>query len=286
MTTGDPDRDRDADRARTGDRLLADLRRHFADHAWTPVTVGCSGAAVYRLERRGESTYLKIAAYGERPDPGSDLAAEATRATWLAGQGIGVPQVLDQWHGPDGGWLLTPAVPGRSAAEPWPVGQLPAVVDALADVARSLHALPAADCPFDRTLAVTLSDARHAAEHRLLDLADLDEQRAGWTADRLLAELNATVPADEDVVVCHGDLCLPNVLLDPRTLQVTGLVDLGRVGRADRNADLALLARSLAAPINGQYDPVLVGRLLARYDPPGGVDGSRIAFYQLLDEFG
>jgi streptomycin 3"-kinase len=41
--------------------------------------------------------------------------------------------------------------------------------------------------------------------------------------------------------VCHGDLCLPNILIDPVTHHVTGLIDLGRLGTADPHADIALL---------------------------------------------
>ncbi len=44
-----------------------------------------------------------------------------------------------------------------------------------------------------------------------------------------------------DMVVCHGDPCMPNFMVDPKTLQCTGLIDLGRLGTADRYADLALM---------------------------------------------
>ena len=49
------------------------------------------------------------------------------------------------------------------------------------------------------------------------------------TAASALARLEATAPDEEDLVVCHGDYCPPNVLLaDGR---VTGYVDLGELGR-------------------------------------------------------
>jgi streptomycin 3"-kinase len=47
--------------------------------------------------------------------------------------------------------------------------------------------------------------------------------------------------------VCHGDLCLPNILIDPVTNQVTGFIDLGRLGTADPHADIALLLATARA---------------------------------------
>ena len=65
------------------------------------------------------------------------------------------PEVLD--IGPD--WFEMAAVPGLDASHPWPVGKRDRVVDALADLARAMHALPIDECPFDRTLAVTVAEA-------------------------------------------------------------------------------------------------------------------------------
>ncbi|WSY16174.1 aminoglycoside 3'-phosphotransferase [Embleya sp. NBC_00896] len=263
---------------------MNDLRRRFAAYTWESVTDGESGADVYRLEGR-DSLYLKVARTGPHTDSGLDLAAEVARGEWAAKQGIPVAEILDHAVDATGGWLLTRAVPGRSAADPWPVDQRAAVVDAVADAARALHELPLDTCPFDRSLAVTIPIARHAVAADLVDLADLDKHRLGRTAEDLLDELIATTPTTEDLVVGHGDYTLPNVLLDPETRRVIALIDLGRLGRVDRHADPALVTRQLLDPEDEQYGPAYADRFLARYDPAGDLDPDRIEFYRLLDEF-
>ncbi|MFI7602613.1 aminoglycoside 3'-phosphotransferase [Actinoplanes sp. NPDC049681] len=225
---------------------------------WEIVTTGLSGALVTR--RAG--VYRKAS-----DDPGHDLVAEGERLTWLRARGIPAPEVLTCRPG----LLETAEVPGRPASDPWPAGDRPRVVDALADLTRRLHTLPVADCPFDRRLAVTVPEA--LAADVALDM--LDAERAGWTRDRLVARLLATRPSvAEDLVVCHGDLCPPNVLLDPASCEVTGVIDVGRLGVADRWTDLALMTRSL--PDDGD-------RFLARYGIPP--DPAKLDFYRLLDEF-
>jgi aminoglycoside phosphotransferase len=252
------------------------LRRRFAEHDWQPVTHGESGAEVWQLIGSPE-LYLKV----------GDVSGEVDRLAWLAEHGLPVPEIVDagDWCDPDAtGWLLTRAVPGRPASDPWPPAQRDGVVAALVDVAARLHALPVTECPFARDLAVTVPCAHAAAAENAIDLDDLDAERRGWTAARLVAELDATVPADEDLVVCHGDFCLPNVILEPRTLRVNGLVDAGRLGVADRWADLALITRSLADERNDQFGAERAARFLTAY----GVrepDAAKLAFYRLLDEF-
>ncbi|GIF72854.1 hypothetical protein Asi02nite_23720 [Asanoa siamensis] len=141
---------------------------------------------------------------------------------------------------------------------------------------RDLHALPVADCPFDRRLAVTIAEAEGVARAGRVDIEALDAARAGWSAERLLAELHATRPrAAEDLVVGHGDPCRPNILFDDRG-RVTGVLDVGRLGVADRHNDLAIATRNLGA----RWSPAL----LAAYGLPAP-DPARIAFYRLLDEF-
>ncbi len=251
-----------------------------------PVTLGLSGARVWRLD--GDTTlYVKTTEHTQVGDRGVALAAEAERLAWFETQGIRVPEVVDADADEQFAWLVTTALAGRTAADPWPAAQLNAVIDALADVAVSLHALPVVECPFDRRLDVTIPAALRAADRGRLESAQLDAERAGWSTSKLVTALIESRPTSEDPVVCHGDFCLPNVLFDPVTLSFAGLVDVGRAGVADRHMDIALITRSIGHEMNDQYAPSSADRLMQRYAATTGttIDPDRIAFYRLLDEF-
>ena len=257
----------------------------FAGRAWAPVTVGLSGARVWR--RPG--AYLKV----ERSGTGGaiELVGEVERTRWLHEQGLAAAEVLDA--GDDGSWtwMITAALPGRSLAEPWPAAERREVVRALAAATAALHALDTAACPFRRDLSGTVPAAAEAVRRGAVDLDDLDEDHRGRAAADLLADLMRGLPSSssekQDLVVCHGDLCAPNVLVDPDSMVVTGLVDLGRLGGADRHQDLALAVRSLAGSVNPQYGDEDVAQFLEAYAAATGVraDPARLEWFRLLDEF-
>lgn len=191
--------------------------------------------------------------------------------------------------------LVTSAVPGVPISS---VRRSDARVAArsLALLLRDLHAIPVSSCRFDRTLAVTVPAACAAVAVGVVDAGDFDEERTGLEPSTVLEELLAAAPRASvaepgDLVVCHGDACLPNVLVDPETLQPTGIVDVGRLGVADRHQDLALATRSLADPdLNPAFGPGCADAFLESYLSESGlehsrVDPDRLAFYRLLDEF-
>jgi kanamycin kinase/aminoglycoside 3'-phosphotransferase-2 len=254
-----------------------------------------SGAGVWRLSGPGE-LYVKTAGPGGHPEPGADLRHEAACTRWLRAQGLPAPEVVDAGAADGMSWLVTEARPGRSLAEPWPERLRAGAVEAMAGFARRLHELPVDGCPFVRDLSVTVPLAGAAVAAGCVDEGDFEDHRLGRSAADLLAELVRTRPAAEDLVVCHGDLCAPNVLVDPETLEVSGVVDLGRLGVADRYLDLALACRSLRdEELNPQHGPAAAERFLRAY-AAGGADGTageggvrpdpaRLEFYTLLDEF-
>lgn len=231
------------------------LRAAYGSYEWIAVTHGMSGATTYRLAGP-EPLYVKLA---------TGMVAEAKRIEWLSSVGIPGPKVLDAGEHDGIEWLIMTAVPGYAVYDPWPADQRMQVIDAAARQLRALHALPIENCPFDQSLNVALAQARR----RQPDNTDL------------LAELNSLRPTAEDFVVCHGDYCTPNVLVHPETFQVTGLIDLGKLGRADRHADLALMCGSLRTDLNLQYGEEHVERFLTAYGTEA--DEQLLTYYLRLD---
>ena len=92
-------------------------------------------------------------------------------------------------------------------------------------------------CPFRFDIERALDHVRRRVATDDIDPAGFHEEHRHLSPAAALAELEATAPADEDLVVCHGDYCPPNVLL--RDGAVTGYVDLGELGAADRWWDVA-----------------------------------------------
>ncbi|GAB3209638.1 APH(3'') family aminoglycoside O-phosphotransferase [Marinactinospora thermotolerans] len=206
---------------------------------WTAVTVGESGAAVFRSA--DGSRYAKCV----RGDQAVSLEAERDRVEWLSAQAVPGPRVLD-WRATDeGACLVTSAVRGVGA-DTLSASRLRAAWGTITDAVRRLHDLPPSRCPFSRDLTRMFAAARDVVARGAVNPEFLPVEQQRTPPERLLARLEPQLghrleqEADESVV-CHGDLCLPNIILDPETLDVAGFIDLGRLGRADPYADIALL---------------------------------------------
>jgi streptomycin 3"-kinase len=92
---------------------------------------------------------------------------------------------------------------------------------------RAVHALPVASCPFERSLASTVAQAEDVVRRGAVNPDFLPVQWQTVSPEEVLARVRAEQPsvAAHDLVVCHGDACLPNFLFDPDTLALTGVID-------------------------------------------------------------
>ncbi|MEG2031165.1 MAG: APH(3') family aminoglycoside O-phosphotransferase [Janthinobacterium sp.] len=257
--------------------MPASLRAAVAGYRWARDSIGESDAAVYRLRGRDGAPDLFLK-HG-RGLAAADLADEAARLRWLAPQ-LPVPAVVQfaRVADPDQAWLLTAALPGKTASEVLEAdpGLGPAVADALAAFLRRLHALPVSACPFDAGPAVRLVQARQRIDAGLVDADDFDAGRQGWTAEQVWAALQDCQPLTPNLVVTHGDFSLENILLHEGA--VVACLDVGRAGVADRYQDLAIAWRAL-----GELDAALQQRFAVQYGLLD-IDQGKLQWHLLLDE--
>ncbi len=209
----------------------------------------------------------------------SELRSEVERLRWLAGK-LPVPQVMGYVEDQGKHALLLSTVPGMMSCAKQALQRPDAVVRALAAGLHTIHALPIATCPFDERDEVKLARARAYRAAGWWDPVDLDADHQGLSWDELMQNIAATRPTTADLVFTHGDYCLPNVLIDVTTFAVTGFIDWGRAGIADRAQDLALAARSIAYNLGEAW----VAPFFRAYGPSAPAE-ARLAFYRLLDEF-
>lgn len=202
------------------------------------------------------------------------LRVEADRLEWAQSR-TPVPHVLDYGADEEGQWLVTSALPGRNAVdERWQADPSLAVA-AIGEGLRALHdTLPAGDCPFEWSVRARVAEARRRTDAGEQQPLGWHESHRSLSVDEALAAI-AEPPGVDRLVVCHGDACAPNTMLDDEG-RWTGHVDFGSMGVADRWADLAIATWST----EWNYGPGWQPRLLDAYgiEP----DPERTAYYRLL----
>lgn len=186
-----------------------------AGRSVTPAWANEIGGLTFQVGDGAGREFVKVAP----PNPEVDLHHEAAKLHWAA-QYLTVPQVLGV--GRDGAlaWLHTAGLSGRSAVDPHWMAHPRQAVRAIAAGLRAMHdRLPIDSCPYT------------------------------WSVSS--RELPEPPPVDK-LVVCHGDACAPNTLIDDDG-HWCGHVDFGDLGIADRWADLAVAEWSLGFNYGGQW---------------------------------
>ena len=229
-----------------------------------------AGGLTFEVDAAPRSLFLKWAPASS----GIDLAKERERLAWAAAF-VPVPKVLDFGEDSDGTWLATEAIDGDSAVSAANLQRPEVAVRAMGEGLRRLHdALPVADCPFDWSAGKRLAEAGTLHSQGRLDPSSWHPEHRSLTTAEALERLRST-PTLDQAVVCHGDACAPNTLLD-ETGGFRAHVDMGSMGVADRWADLAVATWSTIWNFGTGYEDAL---LHAYGVEP---DLERTAYYRLL----
>jgi kanamycin kinase len=248
------------------------LVARFADLDWALVYQYPRHSVVYRLCGGTHGPFfLKLAVADDYPS----LAGEAERTRW-AGRYLPVPEVIDQGTEGSVAWLASSPLQGQEGTHPDQLADPSRLTRILARGLRRFHdSAPVGACPFEFRLDSALTHVRSRLEAGLIDPGrDFHPEFAHLTAEAAVELLESTRPEAEDLVVCHGDYCPPNIFIERE--EATAYLDLGELGVADRWWDLAAATWSITWNLGPGYEEAF----LAEY----GVerDVGRTSFYRLM----
>ncbi|MGO1798604.1 MAG: phosphotransferase [Microbacterium sp.] len=228
--------------------IPARVRALARGSALTPAWENGIGGLTFRTD---DDRYIK---WGPL-DREANMRDEAERMRWAA-QWMNVPGVVEQGQDAGHEWLVTTAIAGDSAVAPRWIAEPAVAVRAIGRGLRMLHdTLPVDECPWEWSVPARIENA----EARSIRLPDA---------------LHEPPPIDR-LVVCHGDACAPNVILDAHG-DAAGHVDLAALGTGDRWADIAVASMSTV----WNYGTGWKDALIEAYgvDP----DRERLAYYRDL----
>jgi kanamycin kinase len=193
---------------------------------------------------------------------------------WAATR-LPVPPVIGCGTSDGTDWLLTRALAGVDATDPEWISRPEELTQILARGLRRFHSVSVADCPFGFTLDVALEHVRGRAGRKEIDPnRDFHPEHRHLDVAEALAELERLRPKSEDLVLCHGDYCPPNVLIEGNA--ASAFVDLGEMGIADRWWDLAIATWSLDWNLGAGWGSLFLDTY--RIEP----DDRKLEFFRLL----
>lgn len=196
----------------------------------TPVWLNNIGGLTFRTD---EGRYIKWGPLNQE----SNMRDEAERMRW-AGRWVRVPEVVEQDQDDSYEWLVTVAIPGESAVAPRWIAEPAIAVRAVGEGLRMLHdALPVDECPWEWSVTSRIANAEARGIR--------------------VPETFRDAPPIDRLVVCHGDACVPNTLLDAAGAPLAH-VDLAALGTADRWADVAVASMSTEWNYGRDWEDALI----------------------------
>lgn len=246
-----------------------EIERYIRNKELKQETIGCSGSSVFSFTYKDKTLYLKMQKTNE------EFTHEQDIVRWLESR-LPVPKIIVQCQENGYDYLLMTKVRGEMSCSSEYLKNPEELVRLLADGIKILQEVEISDCKFECTIDNKLRRAKKLVDNKEVCMVDWEE-RTPFNSPEELYEYLALNKPKEELVFSHGDYCLPNIFLEGG--EITGFIDLGRAGIADKWQDIALAIRSIEFNLKSDKYADLFFRCLG-IEP----DYEKIKYYILLDE--
>lgn len=256
-----------------------EIRNTVGTHGYTIDHIGESGSEV----RIYDQYVLKIQPHSDETDN------ESKMARWINYQ-LPIPFIPIYTVKNGIAYTLMSKVEGEMLCTMDYLKQPELVIKLAAQGIKRMWEIDVSNCPYKSSrLTERLKAAQKNVSNGLVDIANTEPETFGTNGfqdpGELLEWLRNNRP-EEDIVLTHGDYCLPNIFA--KGDEISGFIDLGKMGPADRWQDIAIAIRSLDHNFDGRY---FDGERIFDFKPQMLLDALGIEFdeekyryYILLDE--
>lgn len=252
------------------------IKKLILEETYQTDGIGMSDSSVFLFTDR----VLKV------QDCSKESENEYRMMTWLQGK-LPIPQIFACEIMDEKSYLLMSKCYGEMACEQKFMKEPKKQVQLLAKGLKQLWSVDISNCPSDGSLKNKLAEAKYNVENGLVDMDNVEADTFGNSEfpnpEALLQWLYENQP-EEELVLSHGDYCLPNVFFQNN--EVSGYTDLGKTGIADKWCDIALCYRSLSHNYSGRYGQAYSGfdDLLLFKELGIEPNWEKVRYYILLDE--
>lgn len=225
-------------------QIPASIKRRIGVQKGKLDSIGCSDAKVLMFD----DMVLKI-------QQDSNSAGNEHRMTrWLKGR-LRVPDIIEEAYVDGTRFLLMSRIPGKHLCEEDILDQQELLAEVVADGLKQLWAVDISGCPTDRTIEQKFREIETGIRNNTITMDNARQEATygpgGFNSPSELFDWLVKHRPAEEKVLSHGDYCLPNIFCNGKKL--TGFIDLGLSGVADKWVDIEMVLWSMWANSTGQF---------------------------------
>lgn len=227
-------------------KIPAQIAAHLPDAAGMPEDIGRSGAMVLDYGDR----FLKV------QEECNVSANEYYMLRWMQGR-VPVPEIIAAAQADGRRWLLTTRMPGQYLCTEVLLDDQRLLAELCAQSLRTLWSADITTCPTTRRLEDKFAEIDEGlrggwiTKEQAGDPTIYDVSAGGFASPAALFDWLVKHRPQEELVLTHGDLCLPNIYANENGL--TGFIDVGLAGVADKWADIEKCLWSMWANTTGFF---------------------------------